>query len=278
MPGLKVASVHFVNADPLTWGFVRGPFREVFEVVPVAPSCIPDLLRTGGADVGLIPSIEYQRLDNVVLLPHLCIASKRRARSVFLASRVPLGSIRRVALDSGSRTSAALLRIVLAHRGLRDVVFTEQAPSLSDMLRDNEAALLIGDNALAAETAGLEVLDLAAAWHEITGLPFVFALWAVRQGAVLPDGVRPFLESRRIGIAAIPTIAREAAARLRLDPSSVEEYLRVNIHYHLGSEEALGLDLFYRQAYEAGLVAEHRPPQYADPAELEPARIGREGR
>ena len=275
MTRLKLASVQYVNADPLTWGFRRGPFRDTFEVLQVPPSRIPDLLAAGRADAGLIPSIEYQRLDDVALLPYLCIASKRRARSVYLASRVPLDRVRRVALDENSRTSAALLRLVLEHRDLRDVAFVERAPTLREMLRDNDAALLIGDVALTADTTGLHVLDLAAAWHEITGLPFVFALWAVRRGVVLPDGVRPFLESRQIGAANLPLIAREAAARLRLPAASIEEYLRVNIHYHLGSEEARGLDLFYRQASESGLVPGRRAIQFAAPADLEPAQAGR---
>ncbi len=272
----RLASVPFVNAEPLTWGFQKGPYRDVYDVAHVAPSAIADLLRSGRADVGLIPSIEYQRLDEVEILPHLCIASKRRARSVYLASRLPLPEIRHVALDANSRTSAALLRIVLAHRGVRDVEYTEQAPSLREMLCHSDAALLIGDSALTADTTGLEVLDLAAEWFDISRLPFVFAVWAVRPGAALPDGVRPFLESRQMGVTNIPAIAREGAARLRLAPDSIESYLRTNIHYHLGSEEARALDLFFRQAFELGLTPGLRPLRIYQQPDREPAKAGRE--
>lgn len=269
METLRLASVPFVNARPLTWGFLKGPYGRLCEVQEAPPSCIADRLRSGRADVGLIPSIEYQRLDDVEILPYLCIGAQRRARSVYLACRLPLGEIRSVALDANSRTSAALLRIILAHKGIEGVEFREQAPALRAMLRDSDAALLIGDPALTADTSGLEVHDLAAEWVAITGLPFVFALWAVRTDAVLPDGLRPFLDSRQMGVANIPAIAREAARRLRLPPESIESYLRNNIHYHLGSEESRGLDLFFRQALELGLVQGHRAIRFRAAAERE---------
>jgi chorismate dehydratase len=272
----RLASVPFVNAEPLTWGFRKGPYRDIYDVAHVAPSAIADLLRSGRIDVGLIPSIEYQRLEDVEVLPYLCIASKRRARSVYLASRRPLAEIRRVALDANSRTSAALLRIVLAHRGVRDVEYAEQAPSLGEMLRHSDAALLIGDAALTADTAGLGIHDLAAEWFDISRLPFVFAVWAVRPGVVLPDGVRLFLESRQMGVANIPAIAREASARLRLSPGSIESYLRTNIHFHLGTEEARGLDLFFRQAFEIGLTPARRALRLYEQPDREPAGAGRE--
>lgn len=267
METLRIASVPFVNARPLVWGFVKGPYRGVCEVQEAPPSSIADLLRSGRADVGLIPSIEYQRLDDVEILPYLCIGAQRRARSVYLASRVPLARIRSVALDANSRTSTALLKIVLAHKGIEAVAFGERAPSLRAMLRDSDAALVIGDAALTADTTGLEIHDLAAEWVAITGLPFVFALWAVRTDALLPDGLRPFLDSRRMGVANIPAIAREASRRLRLEPDSIESYLRTNIHYHLGSEESRGLDLFFRQARELDLVTAHRAIRFRAAAE-----------
>ncbi|HXU13268.1 MAG TPA: menaquinone biosynthesis protein [Candidatus Binatia bacterium] len=269
MDHVRIASVPFVNAEPLTWGFLRGPYQGMFRVSPAAPSAIPDLLRSGKADVGLIPSIEYLALAGVEFLPQICIASKRRVRSVFLASRAPLEDLRSVALDENSRTSAVLLKIVLAHRGLRDVAYTQAAASLPEMLREHDAALLIGDAALAADTTGLHVYDLAAEWFAITGLPFVFALWAVRSGVVLPDGVRAFIESRRIGMAAIPTISVLAGERLRLSPETIESYLRTNIHFYLGSEEQRGLELFFRQAQELGLAPGRRAIRFRDPYDWE---------
>jgi chorismate dehydratase len=269
MDHVRIASVPFVNAQPLTWGFLRGPYQGLFKVSPAAPSRIAGLLRSGKADVGLIPSIEYLGLPGVEFLPQICIASKRRVRSVFLASSAPLEDIRSVALDSNSRTSAVLLKIILAHRGLHDVAYAQKAASLPEMLREHDAALLIGDAALAADTEGLHIYDLAAEWFVITGLPFVFALWAVRPGVVLPDGVRPFIESRRIGMASIPEVAILAGERLKLPPETIESYLRTNIHFYLGSEEQRGLDLFFRQAQDLGLAPGRRTIRFRDPHDWE---------
>lgn len=269
MDHVRIASVPFVNAQPLTWGFLRGPYQGLFKVSLAPPSEIPGLLRSGKADVGLIPSIEYLGLPGVEFLPQLCIASKRRVRSVFLASRAPLEDVRSVALDSNSRTSAVLLKIILAHRGLSGVTYSQMAASLPEMLHAHDAALLIGDAALEADTAGLHVYDLAAEWFAVTGLPFVFALWAVRPGVVLPDGVRAFAESRRIGVASIPEIAVLAGERLRLAPETVESYLRTNIHFYLGSEEQRGLELFFRQSQELGLAPGRRGIRFRDPHDWE---------
>jgi chorismate dehydratase len=269
MDVLRIASVPFVNAQPLTWGFTRGPYRGIFRLQHASPARIPELLDAGKVDVGLIPSIEYLGLLGAEFLPHLCIASKRRVRSVYLASRVPLAQIRSVALDLNSRTSAALLKIILWHKGAKDVACHERAPSLKEMLREHDAALLIGDAALTAETSGLFVHDLATEWFALTGLPFVFALWAVRPGAVLPDGVRPFLESRRIGIASIKEIAVRAGEDLKITPESIESYLKTNIHFYLGSEERRGLALFFREAQQLGLAPGWRPIQFREPFDWE---------
>jgi chorismate dehydratase len=269
MNDLRIASVPFVNAQPLTRGFTRGPYRGIFRLQHVSPARIPGLLREGKIDVGLIPSIEYLGLPGAEFLPQICIASKRRVRSVYLASRVPFERIRSVALDLNSRTSVALLKIVLWHKGVRGAAFHEQAPSLKEMLRDHDAALLIGDAALTAETSGFFIHDLAAEWFALTGLPFVFALWAARPGVVLPDGVRPFLESRRIGMASIKEISTRAGEDLKIPSETIESYLKTNIHFYLGSEERRGLVLFFRMAQELGLTPGWRPIRFREPFDWE---------
>ena len=264
MRPLRVISVPYLNAAPLTWGFEHGEYRDRVSLSHEPPSHIAELLRTGHADIGLVPSIDYQRLEGVEILPSLCVASKRRARSVFLASRRPIEEIASIALDENSSASVALLRLLLAHRGRSSVVFNPQTPSLSAMLRENDAALIIGDAALTADTAGLRVYDLAAEWFAITRLPFVFAIWVARREAVLPEGVRPFVESLRAGQAHIETIADNAFRTLGLPRETLVDYLKINIHYQLGPDELRALDLFYRQAGELGLVAARRPIRLRD--------------
>jgi len=268
MPPVRIATVPYVNAAPLIWGF-RDARDGAFELMAEPPARIADLLVSGRVDVGLLPVIESQRLAGVELLPGLCVASRRRARSVYLASRKPLEQVRRVALDRSSRTSAALLRVILAHRRVTGVSFSECPPSLPDMLREHDAALLIGDAALTADTAGLERYDLAEEWYRMTGLPFVFAVWAVRTGTVLPQGARPFVDSCREGLAHIEEIARREGARLALPPATIADYLRVNIHYGLGEEERQGLDLFLRRAHDLGLIGALHPLKTLETAEME---------
>src|SRR5262249_41657421 len=132
MDVVRIASVPFVNAQPLTWGFLKGPYRGLFHVQHVPPSRLPGLLAAGQVDIGLIPSIEYLGLPGVELLPQLCIASKRRVRSVYLASKVPLERIESVAVDCNSRTSVALLRIILSHRGMKSARYVAQEPALKE--------------------------------------------------------------------------------------------------------------------------------------------------
>lgn len=259
MTPLRVASVHYLNADPLTWGFEHGSVRRFVQLSKHAPSRIPDLLLSGEIDVGLIPSIEYQRIDGLEILPGMGVGSSGRARSVLLVSPRPMESIRSVALDGSSRTSAALLRIVFAHRRISGVEFSEHPPALRNMLVDHDAALIIGDPALTSDSTGLRVWDLGAEWHDITGLPFVFAVWAKRTDTVLPDGAGPFVTSLEEGLAHIDEIAAAMAAPLGLPAASLQEYLRVDLHYDLGERETQAMALFFRQARELGLVPGHRP-------------------
>jgi len=273
MTPLRVASVHYLNADPLTWGFEHGSVRRFVQLSRHAPSRIPALLLAGEIDVGLIPSIEYQRIDGLEILPGMAVGSSSRARSVLLVSKRPMESIRSIALDGSSRTSAALLRIILVHRKITGILFSEQPPSVRAMLAAHDAALIIGDPALTCDRTGLRVWDLGEEWHTITGLPFVFAVWAKRIGTPLPDGTGPFAASLREGLAHIDEMAEAMAVPLGLPAASLREYLRLDLHYDLGDREMQGMALFFRQAREFGLVPGHHPIRFvaASPKSARPS-------
>jgi cyclic dehypoxanthinyl futalosine synthase len=265
---LRIATVPYVNAAPLVWGFQHGALRDRVELLAVPPALIPDLLREGRADAGLVPVIATQGLDDHLIHPSLGIASPQRARSVLLISKRPLEEVRSIALDAGSRSSAALLKVILAARRLTGIVFTEQAPALPAMLETSDAALLIGDAALQAETRGLEVLDLAAEWHRLTRLPFLFAVWAVRRDGWPADEGDLFTQSYLEGRERLDGIAADTAPGLGLEPSAVAEYLRVNIRYELGAEEHRAADLFLGRAHEIGLIGPPRPLPLLDTAPI----------
>lgn len=277
MTPLRLATVPYVNAAPLLWGFRRGSLRDHATVVAEPPARIPDLLLEGRVDAGLVPIVAAPALAaaGIAVRPSPGVASRRAARSVYLAARRPIEEVRSVALDRSSRTSQALCRIVLAHRGLTAVRYTEAAPALPEMLRDHDAALLIGDAALAADTRGLEVLDLAEAWHAMTGLPFVFAAWAVRPGRAADEAGPLFEASLAEGLEELDTIASECAATLRIETALVASYLRDNIHYRLGPEEGRAAALFLARARDLGIVPSAAAPPGTAPGRPAEAALGR---
>src|SRR5262249_12959537 len=178
---------------------------------------------------------------------------------ILLLSKVPVEKIRNVATDDSSRTSAALVQIFLRKFVGIDPGFTRQPPQLKEMLKWHDAALLIGDPALQADTKGYFVYDLAEQWRRWTGRPFVFAFWAVRKAALVgqPAGLNVssiFQESRNAGLQLIPQIAAVWAARLSLPEKLVSDYLVENVDYSLDAENLERLELFFRYAAEQNVL------------------------
>lgn len=247
---MRISVVDFLNARPLVWGLLTEPPAGV-EVSRDLPSECAGKLRDGRADVGLIPSIELRRIPDLVRVEGLGIAADSEVRSVLLVSNVSREKIRRLKLDSASRTSAALVRILLERRwGVVPEVVEE----------DPDAELLIGDPALKARHRGRVVIDLAAEWRSLTGYPFVFAFWAVRKSAWSPDVEAVLRTSFRASgerfDAMVDSELETARARGADDLSRamIEDYLRHSLHYRLGEPDERGLELFYRWSEEAGLV------------------------
>ena len=259
---LRVAAVSYLNAVPLVWGLVHGPHRKLFQVDFILPSECADALRDGKADAGIIPSIEYQRIPNLRIVPGLSISSSGPVRSVLLISRVPVEQIRSVALDTSSRTSACLVQIILQRRYQISPRFVPHAPDLPAMLQECDAALMIGDPALAADFPGLHVYDLADEWRAMTGLPFVFAFWAVRAEAATPDLIQLFQESAAYSFAHLDEITHSESSRTGLAESLVRSYLTENIDFTFGEKNCEGLRRFYALAHEVGLTNGASPLEF----------------
>ena len=237
----RLSIIDYLNAAPLNHGFKHGLGYEHFHLQFHVPSVCADKLRTGEVDAGLISSIEYLRIPELKIVPGLCIASPKRVRSVVILSKVPAEEIRSLALDTSSRTSVVLGQLLLRERYGVSPAIADMGPDLDAMLEQHDAALLIGDQAMRSRKEGLIVLDLAEEWHEWTGLPFVFALWAVRADAAVlavPGGVAPFFhKSLEIGMAKLPDIVEEARRTIGWTRLELNEYLTQNISYHLGEAE-----------------------------------------
>lgn len=250
---LQIGAVSYLNSRPLIEGLE--------DLLPSAtlvldyPSRLADSLASGRLDVALIPSVEYFRRPGYEVISDACVAARGEVLSVKLYCRVHPGNIRRLALDEGSRTSAALTKVVLAERY---GVFP-QSESLhmnsTTVDSDADAVLLIGDRAMhTPQESFVEILDLGQFWYDWTGLPFVFAMWVARQEANT-DGVEEALSrARDLGLARIAGIAREEAPRLGIPESVALNYLTKNLHYQLTSAERSGLKLFSELAAQHNLV------------------------
>jgi len=252
---LRFSVVDFLNARPLTWGLLHDP-PEGVEVSRDLPSACAEKLARGDADVGLIPSIEYQRIPGLTVIPSLGIAASSEVRSVLLVSRVSREKIATVALDPASRTSAALTRILLARRYSVRPAFTEAEGAEAE---GADARLVIGDPALKTRLNGHVVLDLAAEWRAFTGRPFVFAFWAVREGVDGYAAERIVRDSYDRGRAELDRIVRDEAASSGLSEAVVEDYLRHCLRFDLDRADFGGLELFYRLAADQGLIPAARP-------------------
>jgi len=264
-----IAASSYLNAAPLCYSFVFGEQRNRCEFLSdAAPARCAEMLAEGRADAALIPAIEYQRISGLKVAPGACVASRREVRSVLLASRVPLERVRTVALDNSSRTSAALIQIILGHFYGVEASYRQSPPRLADMLETNDAALIIGDPAMLIDRSSLHVYDLAEEWRKHTDLPFVFAFWAIRSDSTAWPGnlVKNDEDEDRIdfnaakleGLAHTEELAKIYSERLGLPSSDLFSYLTENISYDLDEECLRGLRLYYELAYQCALIAEPR--------------------
>jgi chorismate dehydratase len=227
------------------------------------PARCAELLHANDVDLGLIPSIEYPGHDYRIV-PGVSIASDGPVASVAIFSKVPTDQIRSIALDTSSRTSVGLLRVLCARWFEIEPRLVSRPPDLDGMLRECDAALVIGDNALFAdhEALGLEKVDLGEEWIGMTGLPFVYAFWAGRPGVVTAADVAALQAARDRGLAATVTIGRRAYPDEPQKAARADLYLRENVKYALGESEIAGLHRFYELAAEVGVLASAETPQF----------------
>jgi chorismate dehydratase len=257
MKRLRISAISYLNTAPLMWDFEHGQAGVDFDISYTVPSqCAADLA-AGSADIGIIPAAAYASIPGLVILPGVAIASRRPVRSILLVSKVSLEKIRSVALDTSSLTSVALTKVLFAKWWGGGRTFTPMAPDVEKMMAEHDAGLVIGDPALKVDRSRYQSYDLAEEWIRLTGKPFVFAFWAVRQAALAGaptavDLATLFQESRDHGLQLenLQQIAREWAPRLGLSEAEIKVYLTENIHYDLDPASLDGLRLFYCYAKE----------------------------
>lgn len=258
---LRVGAVEYLNTKPLVEGL--SDFAPSIDLVFDLPSGLADQLARGELDVGLIPVVEYFRAGNYSMIPSIGIVSRGPVLSVTLFSRVPWPEITSVGLDEGSRTSAALVKILLAERTgqLPQVTTLPMAIDLESLTHfPADAVLLIGDRAMRACLPGYPfAYDLGEEWTNETELPFVYAVWAIRSGVELGETETAFVKAKELGMARAGQIAAREAPRLGLDPGYCRRYLTNIIRYDIGPRERAGLERFHQLAVEIGAVPKELP-------------------
>ena len=293
MQRLRISIVQYLNTAPLVWGFTNGKLRGKYDLSFTVPSQCAEALRTGAADIAIIPAIEYQRIPDLVVLPDLAIASKNRVRSLLIVAKKPIEQAQRIALDRSSRSTQALTRILAEEHWKIVPEFHEAEPDLRVMLEKADAAMLIGDPALRislaiekksavspqgravcqAATLGittsaeiLHVYDVVGEWRAMTGLPAVMAMWAGRREVITDEVIADFAASRRFGLSQLGAISLEATRELELPQAALESYLRHNIDFSLGEENRRGLERYFLEAANLDLIPRVKPVEWARPA------------
>lgn len=262
MARLRVSAISYLNTAPLMWDFENLPRRDElkkrFALSYTLPSSCANALRDGSADIGIIPIAAYPSIPDLAIVPDVAIAANGAVRSILLVSEKPLHEIKSVALDSSSRTSAALVRILFECFYNLKPSFEEASPRLEQMLAKCDSALLIGDCALKVDRDRFRTWDLAAEWKRLTGKPFVFAFWAIRKDHVsthdLKHVAHVFQRSRDSGLSHVPELVQSWSRKLGLQPDLIQEYLTRNIHYHLEPEFIEGMKLFFTYGAESGIL------------------------
>jgi chorismate dehydratase len=250
---ISIGAVSYLNSRPLI--FTLQEILPDAEITVDFPSRLADGLSNGRFDVALIPSIEYLRQPGLRIASDAVVACNGPVRSVKLFGRVPVDRIETLALDEGSRTSAALAQILLAERhGLRPCLRPLPLESSPDDCRA-DAMVVIGDRGMFEPGEELSfVWDLGEEWFRWTGLPFVFALWAARPHAEADRIDRALAAARDEGLARLPEIARLASPAVGLPEAECLSYLRDNLEFYLGPRQREGLERFYKLAKRHGLA------------------------
>jgi chorismate dehydratase len=253
----RLAASSFLNSAPLFWSFSNGSRSNSVELIDPVPARCADLLADGAVDFALVPVIEYQRIDDAKLVRNVCVGSRESVQSVVLVSRLDnLTDITSVALDESSRTSATLVKIVFKEFLGFEPQWSTTSPDLKQMLRDRDAALIIGDPGMLFPRDEFQVWDMAELWREHTGLGFVFAMWMARQTEFeAPD----FAAARDEGLQRLEEIVTEYANKTTLQPDDIRNYLTQNIVFHLDEALRQGMETYFKLAEKHRLIPEQKP-------------------
>src|SRR5262245_9441188 len=252
---LRLCGVSYLNAQPILHGLLQGAHEGRMHLELAEPAELSRRLLEDEADAGLAPVAVLAQHGGLEVVPGVAIACDGAVRSVKIVSQVPLEQLEEVLLDASSRTSVVLARLILRAKLGREPRYCSKEPrEILQQVSGTTGGLLIGDVALEVEGNFAYELDLGAAWKELTGLPFVFAVWVSRPGALDARDALLLQGSLEAGLADQPRLAQAWARGHGGDPDNHLRYLNESIHYRLGDAELEGLREFLRRAAEAHLL------------------------
>jgi len=244
---IRIGAVSYLNTKPLLYGLQHGPIWDDIELTLDYPSNLVKALKNDQIDIGLLPVAALLDISDYQIVSDYCIGTEGEVASVCVFSEVPLDEIDTVLLDYQSRTSVMLCRILFAKHWKKSVQFINAADeTYIDKIKGNVAGLVIGDRALKIRDRFTYIYDLGLGWKEMTGMPFVFAVW-VTTSKFQSDVVEKYSNAFQLGINQIPVIVGQ---NLFLE-YNLFDYFTKNISYSLDSSKIKGLKAFL--AYIEGM-------------------------
>jgi len=268
MDQLRISASSYSNTAPLVWSFLYGQNHGKVEIIlDNAPARSAELLVKDRVSAALVPVIAFQTIDDVRLIPDVCVGARKRVRSVCLVTKgKDLTNVRSVSLDVSSQTSVVLTKIIFREFLGFEPQWVDAQPDLEIMLAQTDAALLIGDPALRIydsanrnPQSAIQSFDLAELWHQHTGLGFVFAMWMTRSESCEID----FAAARDEGLAHADDIAANYAAEISLSHDEMKAYLTENISYSIDESMRRGMEMYFDLAAKNKLVSGNKPLLFA---------------
>ena len=271
MSAKRISASSYSNTAPLIWSFLYGKNRGRYELIlDNAPARSAELLAQNRIDAALVPVIEYQRIENIFLVPNVCVGANEKVRSVCLVTKgEDLRDVKIVSLDISSRTSVALTKIIFREFLGFEPEYKISKPNVTQMLNESDCALLIGDPALMIADCETEKtknrvrkFDLVETWKSFTGFGFVFAMWMANIDKIEAAKTIDFAEARDEGLSHLGEIISNYESQISLEREDFKKYLSENISYSISDSMQNGLELYYKLAEKHKLIEKNKPLQF----------------
>ena len=238
---IRIGAVNYLNTKPLLYGIEQVPFANKIELIKDYPANLTSLLQKNKIDIALLPVASIANIEDAKIVSDYCISSNKKVASVCLFSQVPIDEIQEIYLDYQSRTSVALLRILLKEYWQIRPSLLDADEQYIDKIKDKTAGLIIGDRALENLQNFPYVYDLAEAWYDYTKKPFVFATWVANK-EISDAFLKEFNEANAIGLQHIDQIVKDIA----YTKYDLNTYFHENISYQLDEEKRNGMTMFLK--------------------------------